>query len=297
MYHPTLGRWMQRDPAGTPQAPPMARNVSGAQFTQRDSVGQYRDGMNLYQYVSGNPLKYTDPAGLWKLDRKNQATAVAIANNSYDTVEKLALITGLDAAEWKKWLQPENSSKASSYLIREFGGMHFACGRFKVPNTILASWGGWEGLGQGVGMAYVMWGKDVGDLEAGGFKVVERRNPTAWSLLGDFQGLSIDKELQGFLFWGHGGPTGLTTKESENSTGNPAYQLSYAKVRGALSYKLGFLMVYSCYGDAAGDPSLGNLASPNARKWGGHGTLVPLPFHLSAPTVGQLLSTGPQPDK
>jgi RHS repeat-associated protein len=39
-YHPTLGRWVQRDPLG------------------------YDDGMNLYEYVKSGPFAYTDPYGL-----------------------------------------------------------------------------------------------------------------------------------------------------------------------------------------------------------------------------------------
>jgi RHS repeat-associated protein len=39
-YHPTLGRWVQRDPIG------------------------YQDGMNLYEYVKSGPFTYTDPYGL-----------------------------------------------------------------------------------------------------------------------------------------------------------------------------------------------------------------------------------------
>ncbi len=39
-YHPTLGRWVQRDPMG------------------------YDDGMNLYQYVSSSPASTVDPMGL-----------------------------------------------------------------------------------------------------------------------------------------------------------------------------------------------------------------------------------------
>jgi len=41
MYHPTLGRWMQRDPAG------------------------YVDGMNLYEYAGGNAPGRVDPSGRW----------------------------------------------------------------------------------------------------------------------------------------------------------------------------------------------------------------------------------------
>ncbi|MCX5673920.1 MAG: autotransporter-associated beta strand repeat-containing protein [Planctomycetota bacterium] len=39
-YHPTLGRWLERDPAG------------------------YVEGMNLYEYVGSNPANLTDPMGL-----------------------------------------------------------------------------------------------------------------------------------------------------------------------------------------------------------------------------------------
>jgi RHS repeat-associated protein len=39
-YHPTLGRWIQKDPLG------------------------YDDGMNLYEYVESNPTGYIDPTGL-----------------------------------------------------------------------------------------------------------------------------------------------------------------------------------------------------------------------------------------
>jgi RHS repeat-associated protein len=39
-YHPTLGRWLQRDPIG------------------------YHDGFNLYEYVKGRPMLFTDVMGL-----------------------------------------------------------------------------------------------------------------------------------------------------------------------------------------------------------------------------------------
>ena len=40
VYHPLLGRWMQRDPL------------------------EYGDGLNLYQYCVGNPVNLVDPSGL-----------------------------------------------------------------------------------------------------------------------------------------------------------------------------------------------------------------------------------------
>ena len=55
MYHPTLGRWLQRDPLG------------------------YVDGMSLYEYVRSNPSGDTDPKGLWKKARHISLTEDALA--------------------------------------------------------------------------------------------------------------------------------------------------------------------------------------------------------------------------
>jgi len=41
MYHPTLGRWLQRDRV------------------------EYIDGMNVYEYVGSDPISLVDPLGLW----------------------------------------------------------------------------------------------------------------------------------------------------------------------------------------------------------------------------------------
>jgi RHS repeat-associated protein len=49
VYSPSLGRWTSADPAGM------------------------QDGLNLYQYVANNPLKYVDPLGLSKRKRRTQS--------------------------------------------------------------------------------------------------------------------------------------------------------------------------------------------------------------------------------
>jgi len=67
--HPGLGRFMQRDPLGSAEAG-MGRQRELRGFLSRDinnAQREYRDGMNLYQYVNSNPVAYVDPTGLVKV--------------------------------------------------------------------------------------------------------------------------------------------------------------------------------------------------------------------------------------
>ena len=66
-YHPTVGRFISRDPgSGGNSSPPAAIT----HFHPRDPTGtnQYADGMNLYEYVRSQPTSLVDPQGLaaWK---------------------------------------------------------------------------------------------------------------------------------------------------------------------------------------------------------------------------------------
>jgi hypothetical protein len=61
-----MGRFMQRDPGlGASMRLGTAGPAVVAGFVLRDLLSQYADGMNLYQYARGNPLRYNDPSGLY----------------------------------------------------------------------------------------------------------------------------------------------------------------------------------------------------------------------------------------
>ncbi len=65
MYHPGTGRFMQRDP-GTGSAVHIgyAGPVVSGRFVPRDTITQYADGMNLYQFARSAPNGIVDPSGL-----------------------------------------------------------------------------------------------------------------------------------------------------------------------------------------------------------------------------------------
>lgn len=268
--------------------------------------------MNLYQYVKSTPVNGLDPWGLWKIERTGGPKAIATAEKprhvgwgvmSTERISDLAREIGLDFGEFPKWgsfpnggtirLASGNGLSHGMPLFTQLPGHDpIICPgeKVEIPNTILATWAGWEGLGQAIGMFYVRWNSDVGDLESRGFDVVEINNGTAKQVLAKLHSLSTSAKLHGFLFWGHGGPTGLTTKESENNIqGFASYHLDYADVTNpaiGLQYKLGFGMVYSCYGKSA----KAHMMAPGAAFWGGPDLLIPGPFHWNAPYVGQVFS-------
>jgi hypothetical protein len=62
---PTNGRFLQAEPLGTPLELPATSNRSVSHFPWRYLTKQYRDGMNLYQYVRSAPGHLRDPRGTY----------------------------------------------------------------------------------------------------------------------------------------------------------------------------------------------------------------------------------------
>ena len=59
-YDYKIGRWLNQDPLGVVPVP-------NGFINQFNILTQYRDGLNLYQYIGSRPLIYTDPYGYWCL--------------------------------------------------------------------------------------------------------------------------------------------------------------------------------------------------------------------------------------
>lgn len=105
VYHPGMGRFLQRDPHGTMNAPTsprvgMAGPAAAGGFVARDPMpsgtrwqsrlqapsgaansfapeDRYADGMNLYQYVRSNPVNRMDPTGECSIESIKNAINLA----------------------------------------------------------------------------------------------------------------------------------------------------------------------------------------------------------------------------
>jgi len=56
-YDYYTGRWLTHDPLGI--------NPAGGTHNPLQVTGQYKEGVNLYEYVGSNPVVYSDAYGLW----------------------------------------------------------------------------------------------------------------------------------------------------------------------------------------------------------------------------------------
>jgi hypothetical protein len=290
MYHPTVGRFLQRDPSG------------------------YADGMSLYQYVASDPMSSLDPFGLWEVKRESLAYAPALAEPD-DTVEDLANLIGLNPGEWQKWLKwtewPEHLSvggwRVDEGKWRQLGarvGDPFTsnyippqnekekmtgCEWFWIPNTVFAYWAGELA---GLGKWWVMWGMDVGTLKKRGFDVQEHEGWTAKVLEAEIQTAMMAKELHGIFFWGHGSPGFVYTTAKAFHKRDQAYYSYYHNWHP--HYHMGLGVLWACYSDTARGAF---STSANAIFRGHTGTLWPHGLHLYGPSISELIPPGKQGTK
>ena len=80
-YHPTLGRFLQRDPNSTALPLLDAMSVNGqlmeVGFTSSfDIFALYTDGPNLYGILGSNPVNRHDPTGLFSLLETAQTVGI-----------------------------------------------------------------------------------------------------------------------------------------------------------------------------------------------------------------------------
>ena len=268
-YHAGVGRFLQRDPIG------------------------YHDGMNLYQFVGGNPVGRVDPFGLaWKIARDNTERQACAVGEKGDKISELAKLIGLNPAEAEKWIEPEVDG---NYVIKGDDDCDY-----KIPNTVIAAW---IGELEGFGSWWVGWGRDKAQIEAQGhfveewdiddyFEVVTtvyseyniqssyepKAGVTAASMKADLVKLIADKsgskELHGWLSWSHGSAKGGL--HGPSMTGHAMaedFYLPYSDIDDALEYGLAKALVHACYSSTGKASFL--KGNPNGKYYGHKGAFMP----------------------
>jgi RHS repeat-associated protein len=121
------GRWLTHDPLG------IVPNSHGT--NEHNPIGQYRDGLSIYEYVRSNPIANNDPIGL---SLKSQAINELRTYQNYHVGYDYYTITGLKSMIWDKlipaleWLDEGDYfvgdgayspwPKRNIYLPRDAGG-------------------------------------------------------------------------------------------------------------------------------------------------------------------------------
>lgn len=137
-YHPSLGRFAQRDSGPEGGLPSQIVGVAEAgpseRPTQQGIDPEYEDGMNLYRYAKANPTFMTDPLGLQGLDRYSVGTSAPVIVdrlNPPDTSWVAGAMetlnnTFLNGAQEALTLAGHWASPNSATPITEYGGGRWA---------------------------------------------------------------------------------------------------------------------------------------------------------------------------
>jgi uncharacterized protein RhaS with RHS repeats len=96
MYSATLGRFLQRDPAG------------------------YVGGLNLYAYVMNNPLRYLDPEGLTSLEKRTDSS---VTTSKDQALQGFGLLGGVDVGVEKVYIQNNSANTIDAEELVLFFGI------------------------------------------------------------------------------------------------------------------------------------------------------------------------------
>jgi RHS repeat-associated protein len=106
-YSPTLGRWLERDPAG------------------------YVDGMGLYEYVRGGPIAAVDPWGLWTVPTSVMSRTISTVMQYLDCGIRICsqdMGVGAGGAywghEWLEWYATRPTAKGNPFRSKEAIGYY-----------------------------------------------------------------------------------------------------------------------------------------------------------------------------
>ena len=251
-YDPLLSRFLQADPNGTglvavkniirdgtaPVIDPglLQGNHRGGD-TLRQGPSGHIDGMSLYEYVSSRPSGFTDPRGLWKIQRTGGARARAVAAPG-DTVISLAEKIGLDPDEYGRWLRARSDAPWPASTTDPIES-----GTYSIPNTVVHM-RGQTSMGDiwlSIRMAEEMSGAKL-SLEEEGFLVDAVNLTTRDQML---TRLRQEPDLHGFAYWGHGGASGVLVPSGTKKKGSMGDLVSAADPD--LSHKLAFIRLHACY--------------------------------------------------
>jgi RHS repeat-associated protein len=255
-YWPTVGRW-----------------------TSEDSAGE-DGGLNLYAYAKNDAIGAVDALGLWKVERAHLAQASATAEEG-DTIATLARTIGLEPADWRQWLASDrlltpNRSASTPVCAGE---------QVRIPNTVLAYWGGELGA---FGQWWVMWQQDQNTLRRRGFAVLGMAGHLASELESRISREESARLLHGIIAWGHGEPGAYYTQaEGMRSEDKLDYRSPYGNWHPR--YRMGLGVIWACYSITA-RPHF----SANGIFWGSSGVLVPHGAHLFGPSIDRLVPPGAQ---
>jgi len=260
-YHPTLGRFVTRDPG--PAAPPRTGAAPAAKptgFLPRDPSTRYTDGMDLYEYVRSQPVTSRDPTGLWAVQRKGESRAEATAGEPrdgvYDRIFHLAVKVGLNTREWKQWVQfTGDTIKTKLYgeLTKDELSWGYAIcpgEKVTVPNTAYMdagsySWGPFgTGLMIGAAMRRSQWREE-------GYRVVYTG---IWATTKELIISHLQSEdIYEYYFIGHGAAGALTKLSDSHDYGPEGYPRLWHGRKGVLSpdtytrYGIRWMELVACY--------------------------------------------------